>query len=80
MLGAAAIVGLSTHTAAQIERAVREPITYLAVGPVFGTATKETGYDAVGLELVASAARLAAPLGLPVVAIGGITLEQRAGR
>ena len=53
--------------------AVREPITYLAVGPVFGTTTKDTGYSAVGLGLVSTAARLAGAI--PVVAIGGITLE-----
>jgi thiamine-phosphate pyrophosphorylase len=43
------------------------------VGPVFGTRTKETGYNAIGLELVAAAA--ARSNGVPVVAIGGITLE-----
>jgi thiamine-phosphate pyrophosphorylase len=73
LLGSAAIVGCSTHTVAQIEAALREPITYLAVGPVFGTKTKDTGYSAVGLELVSTAARMAGPI--PVVAIGGITLE-----
>jgi thiamine-phosphate pyrophosphorylase len=73
VVGPAAIVGFSTHTVAQIEAAVREPISYLAVGPVFGTTTKETGYSAVGLDLVSIAARLAGDL--PVVAIGGITLE-----
>jgi thiamine-phosphate pyrophosphorylase len=72
LLGSAAIVGFSTHTVAQIEAAIREPISYLAVGPVFGTTTKDTGYSAVGLDLVATAARLAASI--PVVAIGGITL------
>ena len=73
LVGREAIVGFSTHTVEQIEAAIREPITYLAVGPVFGTRTKDTGYSAVGLELVAAAARLAG--GLPVVAIGGITIE-----
>jgi thiamine-phosphate pyrophosphorylase len=73
-LGSEAIVGYSTHTVVQIEKAVLEPITYLAVGPVFGTSTKDTGYDAVGLELVRAAARRAK--GIPVVAIGGITLER----
>lgn len=73
LLGPAAIVGISTHTAAQIEAALRTPITYLAVGPVFGTTTKDTGYAAVGLGLVTAAARMAGPI--PVVAIGGITLE-----
>ena len=73
LLGPAAIVGFSTHTVAQIEAAVREPITYLAVGPVFGSTTKDTGYSAVGLGLVSTAVRLAGAI--PVVAIGGITLE-----
>ena len=73
LVGPEAIVGFSTHTVKQIEAAIREPITYLAVGPVFGTRTKDTGYSAVGLELVATAARLAAPT--PIVAIGGITLD-----
>ena len=73
LLGQDAVVGYSTHTVAQIEAAAREPVTYIAVGPVFGTATKETGYEPVGLDLVAEAARLAGRL--PVVAIGGITLD-----
>jgi len=73
LLGEGAIVGLSTHTVAQVEGALREPISYLAVGPVFGTRTKDTGYTAVGLDLVGTAAQLAGTA--PVVAIGGITLE-----
>ena len=73
LLGRDAIVGFSTHTVGQIDAAVSEPITYVAVGPVFGTATKDTGYAAVGLSLVGEAVRRAK--GLPVVAIGGITLE-----
>ena len=72
-LGPAAVVGYSTHSVAQIEAALREPISYLAVGPVFGTLTKDTGYSAVGLELVSAAARLAGSM--PVVAIGGVTLD-----
>ena len=71
-LGPAAIVGFSTHTVAQVEEALREPISYVAVGPVFGTATKDTGYSAVGLDLISAAARLARSI--PVVAIGGVTL------
>ena len=72
-LGPDAIVGTSTHTLAQIDLAVGEAVTYVAVGPVFGTRTKDTGYNAVGLELVSAAARRAA--GMPIVAIGGITLD-----
>jgi thiamine-phosphate pyrophosphorylase len=76
ILGPDAIVGCSTHTVTQIETARTEPVSYVAIGPVFGTRTKDTGYQAVGLDLVAAAARLAA--GRPVVAIGGITLDTAA--
>ena len=72
-LGPDAVVGYSTHAIAQVEDALREPVTYVAVGPMFGTRTKETGYDAVGLALVSAAAARAGTV--PIVAIGGITLE-----
>lgn len=65
-------VGLSTHTLDQITAAAAEPVDYIAIGPVFGTATKDTGYQPVGLDLVKAAA--AGSAGRPVVAIGGITL------
>jgi thiamine-phosphate pyrophosphorylase len=72
IVGDAAIVGLSTHTRDQIDRALDSSASYIAVGPVFETATKETGYDARGLELVT----YAAGRGKPIVAIGGITLAR----
>jgi thiamine-phosphate pyrophosphorylase len=75
LLGADAIVGTSTHTLAQIAAAVQTDPTYIAVGPVFGTTTKDTGYSAVGLELVRQARRATSK---PVVAIGGVTLENAA--
>lgn len=71
-LGAHAIIGLSTHTDAQVRAAITEPVSYIAVGPVFETVTKATGYSAVGLALVRRARALAGPL-CPVVGIGGIT-------
>jgi thiamine-phosphate pyrophosphorylase len=75
------LVGLSTHTRAQIDEAVGQPVDYIAVGPVFPTGTKDTGYRQVGLGLVQSAREAAARSGWggeprPVVAIGGITLER----
>lgn len=72
------LIGLSTHTDAQIARALHEPIDYFAIGPVFGSRTKATGYDGVGLGAVRDAARGGASVGLPVVAIGGITLDSAA--
>jgi thiamine-phosphate pyrophosphorylase len=68
-------VGLSTHTRDQVDQALRQPVSYLAIGPVFSTATKDTGYQAVGYDAVRHAAARGASVGLPVVAIGGISLE-----
>jgi thiamine-phosphate pyrophosphorylase len=74
IVGEGAIVGLSTHTARQVDAAVQEPISYLAVGPVFGTMTKDTGYAPVGLDLVRYAAKRGGAI--PVVGIGGIDLQR----
>lgn len=76
--GMETIVGLSAHTLEQVVQAVGQPITYVAIGPVFGTSTKATGYEAVGVEMVREASRRAAARGLPLVAIGGITIENAA--
>jgi thiamine-phosphate pyrophosphorylase len=67
------VVGLSTHTADQYRAAKDQRVDYLAIGPVFATATKSTGHEPVGLAGVSSAA---ASSRLPFVAIGGITLER----
>ena len=72
LVGDRSVVGLSTHDAAQIEAALETDATYVAVGPIFGTTTKDTGYSARGLELLSRAAGR----GKPVVAIGGITLDR----
>jgi len=76
IVGATRLVGVSTHTVGQLQRALREPVNYLAVGPVFSTATKDTGYAPIGLEQVRAAAAIAAAAGLPLVAIGGMTLDR----
>jgi thiamine-phosphate pyrophosphorylase len=72
IMGDGAIVGLSTHTAEQLDAALVQPVSYVAIGPVFVTTTKATGYQAVGLDGVRQAA---ASADRPLVAIGGITLE-----
>jgi thiamine-phosphate pyrophosphorylase len=85
IVGAEAIVGFSTHTEAQIDAATTQPVSYLAVGPVFDTVTKDAGYAAVGLERVryagATVERRSSHEGSRwpgVVAIGGITLDRAA--
>jgi thiamine-phosphate pyrophosphorylase len=78
IIGRDAIVGLSTHTIAQLDSAITQPVSYVAVGPVFGSVTKATGYDRIGLDMVRAAADRAARHHLPLVAIGGITLQTAA--
>jgi thiamine-phosphate pyrophosphorylase len=72
LLGDRAMIGLSTHTPGQVDAALDEPIDYIAVGPIYGTSTKDTGYAAVGLDLVRYAEKAGDTR--PIVAIGGITL------
>ena len=74
VLGAHAMVGLSTHTPAQLAAALGQPVSYVAFGPVFATATKANPDPVVGLSGVAAAAAAATAAGVPLVAIGGITL------
>lgn len=80
ILGDAAIVGLSTHSIDQLRAGLQLPVSYVAIGPVFPTPTKETGYRAVGTEIVSEAAAVLRDraVDLPLVAIGGITLARAA--
>jgi thiamine-phosphate pyrophosphorylase len=66
IVGPERLVGLSTHSAPQIDAA--EGVDYIGVGPVWATPTKP-GYAPVGLELVRYAATHARE---PFFAIGGI--------
>jgi thiamine-phosphate pyrophosphorylase len=78
MLGGAAIVGISTHSPDQVRAASKMAVDYIAVGPIFGTSTKDTGYGGAGTTLVSDAVTILKRAGCaaPVVAIGGITLER----
>ena len=68
ILGPDAIIGLSTHSEAQIAESAERPVDYISVGPIWETPTKQ-GRPAVGLELIAHAAAHATR---PFFAIGGI--------
>jgi thiamine-phosphate pyrophosphorylase len=67
------IIGFSTHSLKQALEASNAPVDYIAIGPVFGTTTKEDPDPAVGLEAIAEIKRRASK---PLVAIGGITLDR----
>lgn len=70
LLGDSAIIGLSTHSVEQAAAAILEPVDYIAIGPVFGTASKKDPDPAVGLEGVSKVREVAREITL--VAIGGI--------
>ena len=72
LLGPEAIVGVSTHDLPQLALAAREPIDYVAIGPVFATTSKRDHEPVVGPALVRAGR---AGLDVPLVAIGGITLS-----
>jgi thiamine-phosphate pyrophosphorylase len=74
LLGPQAIIGYSTHGVEQALAAAALPVSYVAIGPVFATATKENPDPVVGLAGVRRV-RAALPHALPLVAIGGITHE-----
>jgi thiamine-phosphate pyrophosphorylase len=68
ILGADAIVGLSTHSEEQLAAAAKQPVDYVSVGPIWETPTK-AGRPGVGLGLVEHAAAHAPH---PFFAIGGV--------
>lgn len=72
VLGDTLALGYSTHNLKQLREAATEPVDYLAIGPIFGTVSKQNPDPMVGLEVLRE---LVANNTLPLVAIGGITLE-----
>jgi thiamine-phosphate pyrophosphorylase len=76
LLGKDAIIGYSTHSIEQAIEAVKMPVDYVAVGPIFSTQTKKNPDPVIGLEGIR---RVREAVGdFPLVAIGGITLENAA--
>jgi thiamine-phosphate pyrophosphorylase len=73
LLGKEAIIGYSTHNIAQAKLACGLPVDYLAFGPIFQTSTKENPDPVTGLDELRELGSMKGSL--PLVAIGGITLE-----
>jgi thiamine-phosphate diphosphorylase len=74
LVPAGMIIGVSCSSLAQARAAERNGADYLGVGAIFPTPTKE-GYPVVGLD---GLKRIAASVSLPLVAIGGINLNNMA--
>ena len=70
IIGSNRWLGVSTHNPAQVVEAGKTSADYIAIGPVFGTASKANPDPVVGLDGVREARKLTSK---PLVAIGGVT-------
>jgi thiamine-phosphate pyrophosphorylase len=70
LVGPHRMIGFSTHNEHQFRAALKEPIDYVALGPIFGTVSKQNPDPQLGVEELRRLKPLAQ---VPLVAIGGIT-------
>jgi thiamine-phosphate pyrophosphorylase len=75
VIGPGRLLGASTHNLKQFQQAATSSADYIAIGPVFSTATKANPDPVVGTEFIRRVRTLSDK---PIVAIGGITLERAA--
>lgn len=73
VIGAEKWVGVSTHNPDQFREAAKTSADYVAVGPIFATASKTNPDPVVGFDILRQVRRVTDK---PIVAIGGIALEQ----
>ena len=72
IIGKGRVIGKSTHSLDQAARADAEGVDYVAIGPVFPTASKGEPLEGIGLDVLEE---VVAAVRAPVVAIGGITKD-----
>jgi thiamine-phosphate pyrophosphorylase len=70
-------LGISTHDENELARALAVAPDYVALGPIYPTLLKRMPWAPQGLERIGEWKRRIGPL--PLVAIGGLTLERLAG-
>ena len=70
-------LGLSTHDHAELDRGLACAPDYIALGPVYPTILKQMAWGPQGLARVTEWKRLIGPI--PLVAIGGFTVERAKG-
>lgn len=73
ILGEKAIIGVSVSTLAQLGATDISGCDYLGVGPVFSTSTKPDANPVIGIDGLSALSKQSP---LPVVAIGGITVNR----
>ena len=74
LLGESAVIGRSVHSSREASLASEAGADYLIFGTLFQTPSKDTGHPLATLDQLREACHAAA--GVPVLAIGGITLER----
>jgi thiamine-phosphate pyrophosphorylase len=72
LLGPTRLVARSTHSVAEVERALHEGSDFVLFGPIYETPSKAAFGPPQGIEALRSAARFA----IPVYAVGGVTAEK----
>jgi thiamine-phosphate pyrophosphorylase len=70
-------LGISTHDEAELETALRHEPDYVALGPIYPTTLKAMRFGPQGLARIGEWKRRIGAI--PLVAIGGITLERGPG-
>lgn len=70
--GTGVVLGRSTHSVSEVEEALSDGADYVTFGPVYPTPSKERFGPPVGLGALSRAAAV----GIPVYALGGVTLER----
>ncbi len=76
ILDAGLRLGISTHTTNEIKIAMAFEPSYLAIGPIYETTSKKMVYNPVGIE---DLKRWARDVDYPIVAIGGINIDNIQG-
>ncbi|MCS7264197.1 MAG: thiamine phosphate synthase [Armatimonadetes bacterium] len=77
LLGASKIIGRSVANEDEAIKAVAEGADYVSIGSIFATSTKTDAGEPIGLEAI-KRVREVLPKDYPLVAIGGINLQNAA--
>ena len=72
ILGEDKIIGVSTHSIKEAQRAEEEGANYIAIGPIFSTQTKPDSGPPKGVSIISQVKK---KVHIPVIAIGGINKE-----